>query len=112
MSSKRASKKVTFQERIEIVEFTIAHELDYQAAIKKYEVSYQQVYNWVKKYEKFGIDSLQDRRGHNKSKEELSEIDKLKLENKQLKARNLYLEMEKDLEKKLQELNRRNKTFP
>ena len=39
--------KTTFEERIEIVNFTIAHDKDYQAAIEKYGISYQQVYAWV-----------------------------------------------------------------
>jgi hypothetical protein len=47
-------------------------------------------------------------RGKNKSTP-LTELDKAKLEIKKLKARNKYLEMEKDLSKKLKEIQRRVK---
>lgn len=44
----KQGRKTTFEERVEIVNFTIAHEKDYQAAMEKYGVSYQQVYSWVR----------------------------------------------------------------
>ncbi|MEE4562246.1 transposase [Paenibacillus polymyxa] len=44
-------RKTTFEERIEIAQYTIANQLDYQGFIKKYDVSYQQVYAWVRKYQ-------------------------------------------------------------
>lgn len=47
-------RKTTYQERIEIVQYTIANELNYAQAIEKYDVSYQQVYSWVKKYQRHG----------------------------------------------------------
>ncbi len=34
-------RKTTFEERVEIVNFTIAHDKDYQAEIEKYGISYQ-----------------------------------------------------------------------
>lgn len=45
----------TLDERIEIVSYCIANGKDYGAAIEKYGVSYQQVYNWVRKYEEKGV---------------------------------------------------------
>jgi len=100
-------RKTTLEERVEIVQYTIARNLDYKSAMEKYEVSYQQVYSWVNKYKDGGHDALKDNRGRNKSVEELSELELLKLENKRLKARNEYLEMESAIEKKLEELQRR-----
>lgn len=112
MNSKKSSKETSLAERIEIVQYTLACNTDYQAAIKKYGVSYQQIYIWVKKYNSLGIQGLQDKRGRNTPPpEELSELDKLRLENKQLKARNDYLEMDHDFTKKLQELRQRYTTF-
>ncbi|EUJ27799.1 Transposase and inactivated derivatives [Listeria grayi] len=111
MKSKKSSKKTSIQERLEIVQYTIAHNYNYQAAIKKYGVSYQQIYTWIRKYNSKGIQGLQDKRGRNQIIEELSEIDKLKLENNKLRDRNEFLEMEIDIEKKLQELNRNKKLF-
>ncbi|WP_167630404.1 helix-turn-helix domain-containing protein [Listeria valentina] len=111
MKSKKPSKKTSVQERLEIVQYTIAQNYNYQSAIKKYDVSYQQIYTWIRKYNSKGIQGLQDKRGRNQPIEELTEFDKLKLENKKLKERNAFLEMEIDIEKKLQELNRNKKTF-
>ena len=51
-----------------------------------------------------GVDALIDRRGKRKSIEEMSEVDKLKLENKILKAKYRRIELENALLKKLNEL--------
>lgn len=111
MKSRKPSKQTTVKERIEIVQYTLAHDTDYQAAIEVYGVSYQQVYNWVKKYNNLGVKGLQDKLGRNQPVEELSEIDQLRLENKQLRDRNQFLEMEQDFAKKLRELRQRYGTF-
>ena len=44
--------KLPFKERLEIVQYTLAHDKDYQKAIDKYKISYSQVYSWVRKFEK------------------------------------------------------------
>ncbi|MDT2241621.1 hypothetical protein P7H22_16425 [Paenibacillus larvae] len=41
-------RKTTFEERIEIAQYTIANDLDYQKSMEKYDVSYSQVYAWVR----------------------------------------------------------------
>ena len=46
MSRMKQGCKTTFDERVEIVNFTLAHEKDYQGAVEKYGVSYHQVYSW------------------------------------------------------------------
>ncbi|API93059.1 hypothetical protein BKP57_15335 [Virgibacillus sp. 6R] len=56
-------RKTTLQERIEIVQYTFANERNYHEAAKKYNVSYQQVYSSIRKYEKDGKQGLQYRRG-------------------------------------------------
>ena len=43
----KQGRKTTVEECVEIVNFTIAHEKDYQAAVEKYGISYQPVYSWV-----------------------------------------------------------------
>ncbi|ECJ9745878.1 helix-turn-helix domain-containing protein [Listeria monocytogenes] len=110
MKSRKPSKQTTVKERIEIVQYTLAHDTNYQAAIETYGVSYQQIYNWLKKYKTSGIKGLQDRLGPNQPIEELTELDQLRLENKQLRDRNQFLEMEQDFTKKLRELRQRYKT--
>lgn len=102
-----SGRKTTLEERIEIVQYTIARSLDYKSAIKKFSVSYQQVYSWVNKYKKGGPEALRDNRGRKKEHEELTENEKLKLRIKELEARNEFLEMESAIEKKLEELQRR-----
>lgn len=100
-------RKTTKLERIEIVEWTIAHEKQYTEAARHFDVSYGQVYSWVKKYEKDGAEALEDRRG--KAKEDnghLSELEKKDLEIKRLKARLEYVSTEAAILKKLQEIER------
>ena len=109
LSRMKQGRKTTFEERVEIVNFTIAHNKDYQVAVKKYGVSYQQVYSWVRKFEKEGSQGLQDRRGKGlESKPNLTTEEELQLKIKQLEERNRYLEMENGLLKKLEEIERRN----
>lgn len=100
-------RKTTFDERVEIVQYCISHGKDYGATIEKYNVSYQQIYSWVKKYEAKGIDGLIDKRGKTKPEAELTDMDRLKAEMKMLEAKNIELEMENRLLKKLAEIERR-----
>lgn len=102
-------RKTDYKERIEIAQYTIAHGLDYDKAIEKYQVSYQQVYSWVRKYQLLGEEGLKDGRGRKKDLEELTELDRLKLENKKLQAEKEQLEMEVAVQKKLQEIRNRFK---
>jgi len=97
-------RKTTQQERAEIVAFCIEHGKDYPLTIKKYSVSYQQIYSWVRKYEGKGVDGLADGRGRTKPEEEMTESEKLKAENKILQARLKDKEMELAFIKKLKEL--------
>lgn len=97
----------TLDERIEIVSYCIAKGKDYGAAIEKYGVSYQQIFSWVRKYEAKGVDGLIDKRGKHKSLEEMTEIERLRAENKMLRAENKQKEMEIAVLKKVQEIERR-----
>lgn len=99
-------RKVSLEERIEIVSRCIAGKKDYGKTIEQYGVSYQQVYTWVKKYEAQGIEGLQDLRGRRKAPFEMSEIEKLRAQIKLKEAENRRLQMENDLLKKLAELER------
>ena len=101
------ARKTTFEERVEIVQFCIANAKNYGLTIEKFNVSYQQIYLWVRKYEEKGIDGLIDRRGKSKPESELTELDRLKAETKMLAAKNQRLQMEIDIIKKLKEVERR-----
>ena len=84
------SRKTTFEERLEIVNYVLANDFDYKGAADKYTVPYASVYQWVKKYNELGEDGLKDSRGRpssNEPKKELTleekqaiEIEKLKRE--------------------------------
>ncbi|WP_432407916.1 transposase [Wukongibacter sp. M2B1] len=100
-------RKTTLDERIEIIEYCIDNECNYAKTAEKFQVSYQQVYTWTKKYKKSGIEGLQDRRGKGKTESELTEIEKLRAQNKLLQAENRKQQMEIDFLKKLEEIERR-----
>ena len=102
-------RKTTFEERLSIIEELIKHDVNYNWAVEKYNVSYQQVYGWYQKYRKSGNDpqSLRDRRGKAKPQKEWTEIDQLKAENRLLKAQLLRKEMEEAYAKKVMEIRNR-----
>ena len=97
-------RKTTQEERAKIVAFCIEHNYDYGLTVETYNVSYQQIYAWVRKYEECGVDKLKDNRGRTKPVEEMTEVEKLKAEMKILEAKNRQLEIENAFIKKLQEL--------
>lgn len=75
--------------------------------VDTYQVSYQQIYSWVKKYETQGAEALTDKRGRTKPETEMTELEKLRAENRLLKAQNKRQEMEMAFLKKLDEIERR-----
>ena len=107
MANEIPGRKTSFDERVQIVSDCIANNHNYAETALKHSVSYNQLYAWVKKYESGGVKSLQDRRGKNKSPDEMSEIDKLKAENKLLRAKAKEQQMEIDFLKKVEEIERR-----
>lgn len=102
-------RKTSYEERLEIVRYFEAHDNNYQKAAEVYQVSYSQVYSWVKKYDEGGEKSLLDRRGKAKEEAALTELDRLKLENRKLLRKNRELEVENAVLKKLEELERRSR---
>ena len=100
-------RTTTFDERVEIASYCIAHDHNYSKTAEKYNVSYQQARNYTVKYEKNGIQGLQDKRGKRKTEDELSEIEKLRAELKMEKAKRIKAEMEASFLKKLDEIERR-----
>ncbi|MES1046887.1 helix-turn-helix domain-containing protein [Heyndrickxia oleronia] len=101
------SRKLSFQEKVEAVHFCIKNGHDYSAVMKKFQISYQQIYSWTKKYEADGPESLRDHRGRKKPQEEMSEQEKLRIKIKELEAKNYRLEAENAFLKKLEEIERR-----
>lgn len=101
------SRKTTFEERIEIVQYCLDHEKEYKLAAEHFDVSYAQVYQWVKKYLESGEDGLKDNRGKRKEEAQLSELEKLQRENEHLKRQLELKERENIILKKLKEVERR-----
>ena len=102
-----ARRKTTLEERKEIVDYCISHNKDYKGTASRYEVSYSQVYSWVRKYRESGEEGLEDKRGHHKSDDEVDELERLRRENLRLKRQ---LEEEKRmvlLLKKVKEFERK-----
>lgn len=99
-------RKTTIEERKEIVEYCIKHNRNYKETASFYDVSYSQVYTWVKKYDEKGDDGLIDKRGHHKLGDELSELELLRRENIRLKKKLEEQERIALLLKKAQEFER------
>ena len=101
-----ARRKTTIEERKEIVEYCIEHNRNYKETAAKYDVSYSQVYDWVRKYDQSGDEGLIDKRGHHKTDDEVDELERLRRENLRLKKQLKEQEMINQLLKKVQEFER------
>ncbi|MHA3065542.1 transposase [Lacticaseibacillus saniviri] len=101
------SRKTTFEERIEVVEYVTKLKNSYAETAEHFHVSYQQVRLWVIKAKDGGYEALVDNRGHRKKESELTENDKLNLEIRQLKAQLADKELIEKFAKKMLELQRR-----
>ena len=100
-------RKTTFDERVEIVQYCIAHNHNYAGTSEKYHVSYQQARNYTIKYEAGGVEALRDKRGKRKDPDDMSELEKLRAEVKILRAEKERAQMEASFLKKLEEIERR-----
>ncbi|NLB49128.1 MAG: transposase [Erysipelotrichia bacterium] len=102
------SRKVSYEEKLEIINWTIENDHQYKLAAEKFDTSYAQVFNWVKKFKQDGKEGLIDNRGKRKEIEDLSELGKLKREVELLRRKNERLEMEAEVKKKFQEIEGRD----
>ncbi len=101
-----ARRKTTLEERKEIVDYCINHNRNYKDTAAKFDVSYSQVYSWVKKYDVNGTDGLTDRRGLHKTDDEVDELERLRRENLRLKRQLEEKDMAVELLKKVKEFER------
>ena len=102
------TRKTTLDERVQIAKECIENGNNYGEIAIKYRVSYQNVYTWVKKYRELGEAGLEDRRGQRTAQQEpRTEEERLRIENAQLKHELYLARMERDLLKKLEEIERR-----
>ena len=108
-SRMKQGRETTQEERIAIVRDCLENGSNFGAAAIKYNVSYQQVYTWVKKFKELGEAGLEDRRGKRiVDQEARTELEKAQIEIARLKHELYMTKMERDLLKKLDELERRD----
>ena len=106
-SRMKTPRSTTKEERIQIVRECISNNFNYGETAIRHNVSYQQVYNWVKRYKELGDAGLEDRRGRRKAGQEpRSEVEELKIKMAQLEHELYMTKMERDLLKKVKELER------
>ena len=104
----KQGRETTLEERIQVVRDCIASGKNYGEIALKYRVSYQQVRNWTLRFEEMGEAGLEDRRGRRKKDQApRTELEKAQIEIEQLKHKLYLAEMERDLLKQLDEVERR-----
>lgn len=109
-SAMKKARKTTLKERICIVKDCLDHDRNYGSMALKYDCSYQQIRNWVDRYEKMGSAGLEDRRGRRiGSKPSRTPEEELRDRIAELERKNKDLQMENDLLKKVRELERRDR---
>lgn len=107
------SRKISYEERIEIVNYCISNNYDYKGTAKKYSVPYSQVYTWVKIVNEKGYESLKLQKKGRKPKhldEPKTPEDLLELENERLRRENERLQLELEVLKKKHRLQKRANT--
>ena len=102
------TRKTTLEERVQIARECIENGNNYGEIAVKYQVSYQNVYSWVKKYKELGEAGLEDRRGQRTAQQEpRTEAEELRVRIAQLEHELYITQVERDLLKKLEEIERR-----
>ena len=107
-SRMKEAHPTTAEERIQIAKDCIANGGNYGETALKFNVSYQQVYQWVKKFREKGEAGLEDRRGKRlKDQTPRTREEELEIEIAKLKHELYMTRMERDVLKKLDEIERR-----
>ena len=107
-SRMKEARPTTVEERIQIARDCIASGENYGETALKFNVSYQQVYQWVKKFREKGEAGLEDRRGKRlKDQTPRTREEELEIEIAKLKHELYMTRMERDVLKKLDEIERR-----
>ena len=102
-------RKTTKEERVEMVKDCLESGRNYSEIALKYGVSYSQIRSWTLRYEELGIAGLEDRRGKRKKDQEpRTELEAAQIEIERLRHKLYLAEMERDLLKKLDEIERRD----
>lgn len=106
----RKARSTTPEERLTIVQDCLANDKNYGAMALKYQCSYQQVRNWVKRYEEMGSAGLEDRRGRRAgTMPSRTPEEEMRDRIAELERKNRDLQMENDLLKKVRELEMKDR---
>ena len=97
----KQGRDTTQEERIQIVKDCLTGGKNYGEMTLKYKVSYQQVRTWTLRFEEMGEAGLEDQTPR-------TELEKAQIEIEQLKHKLYLAEKERDLLKKLDEVERRD----
>ena len=109
-SCMRKTRETTFKERLLIVQDCLANNKNYGALALKYNCSYQQVRNWVLRYEQMGSAGLEDRRGRRAGTQPArTPEEEMRDKIAELERKNRELQMENDLLKKIRELEMKDR---
>lgn len=106
------SRKTTFEERLEIVKWVIEHNMSYKDAADKYSITYALVYKWTRDYIGKGPDALEYQKRGRKLKSEidessLTEVERLKIELEKERTIRKRRELELEVLKKKEELEKK-----
>ncbi len=105
----RKTRSTTQEERVRIAKECLESGKNYGAIALRHNVSYQQVRTWTLRFEEIGEAGLEDRRGKRKRNQgPRTELEAAQIEIEQLKHKLYLAEMERDLLKKLEEIERRD----
>jgi transposase-like protein len=90
----RRYRNWTKEQKLEIIKPVMNCEITQNQQAKKYEISKENIFKWIKRYKEFGIDGLENKRkpGNPLAKysrrKELTDIEKLEYENMRLRIEN------------------------
>lgn len=107
------SRKVSYEERIEIVNYCMSNNDDYKSTANKYNIPYSRVYTWVKKVKENGYGALEPQKKGPKPKNLIqpkTPEEVLELENERLRRENERLQLELEILKKKHRLQKRANT--
>ena len=101
------TRKYTVEERVQIVKEHLEGGKSVNELAKEHDLGYHLVYDWVKRYKTKGIAGLEDRRGQRiAAQEPRTPEEAARVRIAQLERENYLLKLERDLLKKVRELER------
>ena len=107
--TKEKAKTTSIEGKILISKECLENGKNYNEVAEKYNVSPSYVRRWTARYEELGDAAFEDRRGQRKMDQvPRTEFEALQVENEKLKHKLYVAELERDLLKKVQEVERRD----